>query len=1308
MATSNRREVELALQITTANAQSILALQKDVAKLAKEGSDAAPEFQKLADELDRLSKEATALDGLDKVAQDVERMSRAQGEAAVKARELTAQYQALETATTEAAAKQREIEQALKQANREKQAAQDAIKLLTIEQKNGTREGGNYRQELRDQQVALLELRAKIRDYKAGLEEARAATSTARQAQNDLSNEYRNASTAATAANRRMEETRDRADEMARALGNTSLASADLAGAQNRLLQSFAAIKQEAQELTDAQERTALSAKALADANEQAAQRAQTDAAAYAQWWKNALGDQEAANTRAVAAMRQQTQAAKDASEGIRNAFGTVGATSVEALEAKIEATRKAMVLLKNSGALLGPELKVATKQGEDAIAALERQIRAAKGELTLMDRATNLWNQSMGGMKVGTLVAAGAISSLFQRVAELGPAMVKAIANNERLVQSLTNVFKSSSVAADQIAFLRKSANDAGVAVADIQQGFVKFSAAMTGANIPLGQSNALFSALTKASGSLGLSTDAVNRALEALGQIASKGTVSMEELRQQLGDALPGALGLAAKGLGLTEGEVIKLVSSGQLAAKDFFPAFTDGLGTVSGEANSLSQNLERLKNNVGAFFIAVGDAGALEVLKGALAAVTETLKVFGLGIATIVETILGSTRAVAAFSATLVGGGSLSEALAASGAEVKASADRLVKLNNELNGNRDATQAATVSATANATALGGMDAAAAGASKALLGLNLAVADEVAKLDEAAKVAEINIKTAETLGAAQSNAAKGIADLNIALQAEISAKTSVIATTEQLLTTRQQELALMQAQFEATKLLLEADGLLDDSDQKRLVQMAQAIEKQDAVVKGVRAKIAASKEDLAQSELEREMLKDNSGRLDQLRLAYDNAKAALAALQAQRQAGEPISEAEKVATTNLANASKLLGDSYADTEAKLKAKGITQQADIALQQAALDLQKAGYDSLAALGKAIGDVNLQRQAEIGKLEVQIKQAELHAKAMVLEADGAIAVAKAMQAKQEAMGNIDPVQKAQLDATIKSAEAQKLQAAAVLEGNKALQKQLDALRSGSTGLAGHANASGNAAAAQDSFGRSTSAATAALEEQNAALARNISAQEQANDLKDRAIALENKRRNVDKEGFSLNTAGDRIQEGIQTRRSVYENAKSQGLSEKEALRISQQFISDDGSKVGWGGADTARGENWGTELQKAIDKQVLANASRAAAETPNNQERDNAKTAARTTSAAMEQSADPRQQLENQAMAAQMSGNYAEAVRLKEQAAQATRSQTSSTAKTYNVTFNGTTVRTASDADAQNLIRLLQSAKLSA
>ena len=67
MAQNNRREIELALSVTTANADALSKLQQDVRSLAKEGGDAAPAFQKLADELAQLAEQAkqlTALEGL--------------------------------------------------------------------------------------------------------------------------------------------------------------------------------------------------------------------------------------------------------------------------------------------------------------------------------------------------------------------------------------------------------------------------------------------------------------------------------------------------------------------------------------------------------------------------------------------------------------------------------------------------------------------------------------------------------------------------------------------------------------------------------------------------------------------------------------------------------------------------------------------------------------------------------------------------------------------------------------------------------------------------------------------------------------------------------------------------------------------------------------------------------------------------------------------------------------------------------------------------------------------------------------------
>lgn len=64
---------------------------------------------------------------------------------------------------------------------------------------------------------------------------------------------------------------------------------------------------------------------------------------------------------------------------------------------------------------------------------------------------------------------------------------------------------------------------------------------------------------------------------ALEALVQMAGKGTVSMEELRLQLGDALPGAMTIVSEALGVTTGELYKMVEAGELSGQELIAALT-----------------------------------------------------------------------------------------------------------------------------------------------------------------------------------------------------------------------------------------------------------------------------------------------------------------------------------------------------------------------------------------------------------------------------------------------------------------------------------------------------------------------------------------------------------------------------------------------------------------------------------------------------------------------------------------------------------------------------------------------------------
>ena len=77
------------------------------------------------------------------------------------------------------------------------------------------------------------------------------------------------------------------------------------------------------------------------------------------------------------------------------------------------------------------------------------------------------------------------------------------------------------------------------------------------------------------------------------ALEQMASKGKVSMEELRRQLGDALPGALEIAARSMGMTTAAFNDAVSKGEIMSADFLPKFSRAVREELGDHSILHQN-------------------------------------------------------------------------------------------------------------------------------------------------------------------------------------------------------------------------------------------------------------------------------------------------------------------------------------------------------------------------------------------------------------------------------------------------------------------------------------------------------------------------------------------------------------------------------------------------------------------------------------------------------------------------------------------------------------------------------------------
>lgn len=141
-----------------------------------------------------------------------------------------------------------------------------------------------------------------------------------------------------------------------------------------------------------------------------------------------------------------------------------------------------------------------------------------------------------------------------------------------------------------------------------------------------------------------------------------------------------------------------------------------------------------------------------------------------------------------------------------------------------------------------------------------------------------------------------------------------------------------------------------------------------------------------------------------------------------------------------------------------------------------------------------------------------------------------------------------------------------------------------------------------ATATQSATGYMDAFKLSAMKATAELEKQNAELEKTIAAEEKALELKERVAALERKRKNVDKDGFELDSNGNRLVTEKENQRTVFDKAKSAGLTDAQALQIAETFIDEQGKYKNQGGEPS-----WSVALMKAINAMVLENARKNAA-----------------------------------------------------------------------------------------------------
>ena len=129
--------------------------------------------------------------------------------------------------------------------------------------------------------------------------------------------------------------------------------------------------------------------------------------------------------------------------------------------------------------------------------------------------------------------------------------------------------------------------ANKYGLALGAVSEGYVRFAAAVRGSDLE-DQTERIFNSILRIGSALRLPEERLNGLVLAFEQMVSKGVVSMEELRRQLGDRLPGAFRLAAEAMGLTTVELDKLVREGKVFADELLPLLADAIDKSFGPAS------------------------------------------------------------------------------------------------------------------------------------------------------------------------------------------------------------------------------------------------------------------------------------------------------------------------------------------------------------------------------------------------------------------------------------------------------------------------------------------------------------------------------------------------------------------------------------------------------------------------------------------------------------------------------------------------------------------------------------------------
>ncbi len=241
----------------------------------------------------------------------------------------------------------------------------------------------------------------------------------------------------------------------------------------------------------------------------------------------------------------------------------------------------------------------------DETTKAMERQrAAAAKGILDNFNRESRQAMSVFQRLRGEVLSLATAYVGLYGTISNVG-GVLQAYQKMEAAQNRLGVVFEQNQQSTNrELQFLQAQAARLGIEFGTLADQYSKFAVAAQAANFSTEETRKVFLSVAEAGRVNKLSLEDMNGVFLALTQMISKGKISSEELRQQLGERLPGAMNIMADALGVTSAALYKMLEDGEvLANSDNLLKFADELNRRFGP--QLSKALQSTTTQLGKFF-------------------------------------------------------------------------------------------------------------------------------------------------------------------------------------------------------------------------------------------------------------------------------------------------------------------------------------------------------------------------------------------------------------------------------------------------------------------------------------------------------------------------------------------------------------------------------------------------------------------------------------------------------------------------------------------------------------------------------